>query len=99
MIKLRPNKLFKSSSLFLGILLIGFCCALGSADAAPPAKKKTRIIYEAETTIRFEDSVIEGKIIKPDGFFLLRKRPKRWQDLIKVRENFDPEMTEMKYQF
>jgi hypothetical protein len=61
------------------------------------SSKQPKVVYEKETTIRFEDSLIEGKIIKPDGFFLLRKRPKKWQDLIKVRENFREELSQMKY--
>lgn len=84
----------------LTVLCLLSALFLGAADAATPAKTgKKKVVYEKETLIRFDDSVIEGKVIKPDGFFLLRQKPKRWQDLIKVRDNFDPELLEMKYQF
>ena len=84
------------------IVITVLCSFMGlhtviAAESKATGKKK--VVYEKETMIRFDDSVIEGKIIKPDGFFLLRQKPKRWQDLIKVRENFDPELGEMKFQF
>jgi hypothetical protein len=69
------------------------------AASAGTAKAKPKVVYEKESVIRFDDAVIEGNIVKPDGFFLLRQRPKRWQDLIRIRENFDPELKEMKYEF
>ena len=83
-------------SIFILIVMSVFF-VLPSYAAKKEAPKK-RVVYQKETVIRFDDSVIEGKIIKPDGFFLLRQRPKRWQDLIKIRENYEPELAEMKYE-
>jgi len=81
------------------LLMLGFFAQPLMAQGTKTPAKKPRIVYEKETTIRFEDSLIEGKVIKPDGFFLLRNRPKKWQDLIQVRQNFRDELGEMKYEF
>jgi hypothetical protein len=70
----------------------------GDAWAQKKAPPKKRTVYEKETVIRFEEGVVEGRVIKPDGFFLLRKRPKRWQDLVHVRQDFRPELATMKFQ-
>ena len=40
-----------------------------AAQTKRKRKKKPKIVYEKETTIRFGDSVVEGRVIKPDGFF------------------------------
>ena len=61
-------------------------------------KKKPKVVYQKDELISFEDEVVRGKVLKPDGFFLLRRKPKKWDDLIKVRKNFEPELKEMKYE-
>lgn len=53
----------------------------GSANA--PAKK---------TTVNFEDQLIEGQTAKPELFYLLQQRSPNFKRLIKLRENFIPEM-------
>ncbi len=76
-------------------LVVGFLL-LPLEGLAQKKTKKPRQVYEKETVIRFDDTEIKGQLIKPDGFFLLRKRPKRWQDLIKIRESYVNELVDMK---
>lgn len=102
----KASKSLKNSHFSLCILLLGLVLwssfgglAYAQKKTAAPKPSKVKTVYEKETTIRFEDSMIEGKVIKPDGFFLLRKRPKRWQDLIKVRKDFRDELAVMKFEF
>ncbi len=44
------------------------------------------------TTIDFEDELIEGQTQKPDLSYLLQKRDFNYKRMIKLRENFLPEM-------
>ena len=44
------------------------------------------------TTINFEDQLIEGSAQSPDLFFLMQKGKFDFKKLIKLRENFLPEM-------
>jgi hypothetical protein len=55
----------------------------GGSGAKPPPKK---------TTVNFEDQLIEGQTAKPELFYLLQQRSPNFKRLIKLRENFIPEM-------
>lgn len=55
----------------------------GAGGAKPPPKK---------TTVNFEDQLIEGQTQKPELFYLLQQRDPNFKRLIKLRENFLPEM-------
>lgn len=57
--------------------------AQGGGGAKPPPKK---------TTVNFEDQLIEGQTAKPELFYLLQQRSPNFKRLIKLRENFIPEM-------
>lgn len=45
-----------------------------------------------KTTINFEDELIEGEVKKPELLYLLQKKQFNFKRLIKLRENFLPEM-------
>ncbi len=55
------------------------------APQSPSSKGK-------RTTIDFEDELIEGQAQKPDLSYLLQKRQFNYKRMIKLRENFLPEM-------
>jgi hypothetical protein len=44
------------------------------------------------TTINFEDQLVEGQTQKPELFYLLQQRNNNFKRLIRLRENFLPEM-------
>lgn len=52
--------------------------------AAKGEKKKTKI--------DFEDELVEGELKKPELFYLLQKKQFNFKRLIKLREDFLPEM-------
>lgn len=45
------------------------------------------------TNVDFEDQLIQGDVKKPELFYLLNKKQFNFGKLIKMRENFIPEMT------
>jgi hypothetical protein len=53
-----------------------------SAQDAPPA----------ETTYDFEDDLVTGDLVRPDGEQLIVRRRGRRASLIQIREHFIPEM-------
>lgn len=57
-----------------------------SAPIAVTAKK------EKKTTLNFEDELVEGATSKPELFYLFQKKNFNYKRLIKLRENFLPEM-------
>lgn len=44
------------------------------------------------TSINFDDELIEGEVQKPELMYLLQKKQFNYKRLIKLRENFLPEM-------
>jgi hypothetical protein len=47
---------------------------------------------DKKTSINFEDELIEGTSQKPDLFYIFQKNNIKFKKLIKLRENFLPEM-------
>ncbi len=45
-----------------------------------------------KTSIDFEDELVEGELKKPELFYLLQKKQFNFKRLIKLRENYLPEM-------
>ena len=72
----------------------------GEPAAAAPAEKPlpgtpvqtTKSGQPKRTTIDFEDELVEGKTKNPELFYLLQKRQFNYKRLIRLRENFLPEM-------
>ena len=69
----------------LGTFLWGTHFALAQAPARPAGKTK-------RTTVDFEDQLVQGEVKKPELFYLLQKKQFNFGKLIKLRENFIPEM-------
>lgn len=80
-------------------------CALtfliGGLDArAQEEQKSTKSSAKSEsggggkkqTKIDFEDELVEGELKKPELFYLLQKKQFNFKRLIKLREDFLPEM-------
>ncbi len=59
-----------------------------SASAEDNGKKPK----ERRATLNFEDELVEGSSQKPDMFYLFQKKNFNYRRLIKLRENFIPEM-------
>ena len=62
------------------------------AQDAKPAKKSGGKTGEITTKIDFEDELVEGELKKPELFYLLQKKQFNFKRLIKLREDFLPEM-------
>lgn len=76
-----------------GVIAVGFVSlgafaqenkAAASASGGDKEKKKTKI--------DFEDELVEGELKKPELFYLLQKKQFNFKRLIKLREDFLPEM-------
>ncbi len=91
----RMNVSTKIISFLILITLGSFALAQDEDDAPtpPPAKtKSTRSKKEKRTEVNFEDQLIKGEVQKPELFYLLQKKQFNFSKLIKLRENFLPEM-------
>jgi len=64
-----------------------------SGDAVQEADKT---VFRKKTVIDFTDVAVEGELTKPEGTYTLSKKKTRFSSLIKVRQNFIPELRDSK---
>jgi len=62
------------------------------ADAQSGDQKKSASGGKKNTTIDFEDQLVEGQAQKPELFYLLQKRQFNYKRMIRLRDDFLPEM-------
>jgi hypothetical protein len=80
----------------VGILVWNANCALAQttptnqAQSAPAKSSGGKA--PKRTTVDFEDQLVQGEVKKPELFYLLQKKQFNFGKLIKLRENFIPEM-------
>ena len=60
-----------------------------AGERQPPGVKTGQ---KKRTDIDFEDELVEGELKKPELFYLLQKKQFNFKRLIKLREDFLPEM-------
>ncbi|WP_374078111.1 hypothetical protein [Bdellovibrio bacteriovorus] len=77
-------------------VLFAIICAFEVAFAQTTSRTSTTTTTTTTTkrkaTLNFEDELIEGSTQKPDLFYLFQKKNFNYKRLIKLRENFLPEM-------
>jgi hypothetical protein len=74
----------KLSALVLSVLLLGgFVASVSAQEEGGGA---------AATTYDFEDDLVQGDLVRPDGENLMVRRRGARESLIKIREHFVPEL-------
>jgi len=83
----------KVSLLLAGLLLIGVVAVGGTVAAQQAARQADPgVQYKKETRYDFDDDVVEGELQRPDGQVIDARRKAKSSSLIKIRENFIPEL-------
>lgn len=62
------------------------------AFAQSKGKSASQSAEERKKSLSFEDELVEGATAKPELFYLFQKKNFNYKRLIKLRENFVPEM-------
>lgn len=85
-----------SLSLVFAIAVLSSASNFAFAQAAPaPAAKapaKGQPQGERKKSLSFEDELVQGATAKPELEYILTKKNFNFKRLIKLRENFQPEM-------
>jgi hypothetical protein len=82
----------------LAIILAAPTAAFAQAKAKAPAKAAPAgggdagVVYKQKTVYDFDDDVVEGDLVRPDGEFIDTRRGGKISSLIKIRQHFIPEM-------
>lgn len=80
---------------FLVAATLAATIAVGTSDAvAEPAvlQEADKTVYNKKTVIDFNDVTLEGELTKPEGSYLLNRKKTRFGSLIKLRNDFLPEL-------
>ncbi|XXF81009.1 hypothetical protein P2318_14975 [Myxococcaceae bacterium GXIMD 01537] len=84
-----------TSAVVVAVLWAGAAWAQQQAPAKDQVKviqEEDRTVYRKKTVIDFNDVAVEGVLTKPEGSYVLNRKRTDFQSLIKVRENFAPEL-------
>ncbi len=80
-------------------LMVAVVAAVGLLAVAGPAAAEDTVIREADrtvfkkkTVVDFNDVTLEGELTKPEGSYLLNRKKTKFTSLIKMRDNFLPEL-------
>ncbi|MCP3101634.1 hypothetical protein LZ198_22410 [Myxococcus sp. K15C18031901] len=82
------------------VAMVGLCGAPAAMAQDPGSTKDSvkviqeedRTVFRKKTVIDFTDVAVEGELTKPEGSYVLHRKKTDFQSLIKVREDFDPEL-------
>ena len=76
------------------ILLIAVALAMPVAaqEAGGAEEGAEEVLYKKTTIIDFSDVTITGELTKPEGSYMMNKKNANFNLLIRVRDNFLPEM-------
>lgn len=55
-------------------------------------READKTVFRKKTTIDFTDVAIDGELTKPEGSYSVSKKKTTFKTLIKVRDNFNPEL-------
>jgi len=82
--------------LLLPLLALAIQGSLGFATTALAQDKvvheEDKVVFKKKTVIDFNDVTLEGDLTKPEGSYILNRRKAKFGSLIKLRENFEPEL-------
>ena len=65
------------------------------AEEKPRAKvvqEADRIVVRKRTVIDFNDVTVEGELTRPEGSYVLNRNRTRFRSLVRLRDNFNPEL-------
>ena len=55
-------------------------------------READKTVFRKKTVIDFTDVAVEGELTKPEGSYGISKKKTTFKTLIKVRDNFNPEL-------
>ena len=61
-------------------------------DRVKVIQEEDRTVFKKKTVIDFTDVAVEGELTKPEGSYVLNRKKTNFKSLIRVRDNFNPEL-------
>lgn len=89
--------MFQSLILLVIYVIVGAGVAYAGQGKSPQkASSKDDYVVASSTKINFEDTLIEGKMQAPNGFFLKGRTPQSLSQMVHLRSNFRSELRNSK---
>lgn len=77
---------------FLMVIAVVLAVAAPSFAQDKVIREADRVVTRKKTVIDFTDVAVEGELTKPEGSYSVSKKKTTFKTLIKVRDNFNPEL-------
>jgi hypothetical protein len=75
----------------MAVVMLGAGGALAQ-DRVKVVQEEDKTVFKKKTVIDFTDVAVEGELTKPEGSYVLNRKKTNFKSLIKVRDNFNPEL-------
>ena len=66
--------------------------AAGEKPGTKVVQEPDKVVVRKRTVIDFNDVTVEGELTRPEGSYLLNRTRTRFPSLIRLRDNFNPEL-------
>ncbi len=77
----------------LMVLAFAMCLVSVSVRAEDKVVREAdKTVFRKKTVIDFTDVAVEGELTKPEGSYSVSKKKTTFKTLIKLRDNFNPEL-------
>jgi hypothetical protein len=76
---------------FAWLALVSLCATSAVAEDKV-VREADKTVFRKKTVIDFTDVAVEGELTKPEGSYSVSKKKTTFKTLIKVRDNFNPEL-------
>jgi hypothetical protein len=96
--RMKEARMSKRSAILVAALFLAPAGAVAQqkgGKAAPPAGAAggdSGVIYRQKTVYDFDDDIVEGALVRPDGEFVDSRRGAKHSSLIKIRQHFIDQM-------
>jgi len=77
------------------MLLAGLLSLAAAAEEKPTVKvvqEPDKVVVRKRTVIDFNDVTVEGELTKPEGSYVLDRSRTHFNSLIRLRDDFNPEL-------
>lgn len=78
------------AALLIAGAIVGTSSVAAAADTV--IQEADRVVYKKKTVVDFGDVTLEGELTKPEGSYLLNRKRTKFSSLIRMRDNFLPEL-------
>lgn len=78
--------------LFVVVLAAFSLSGIAFAGESKVIQEADKTVYKKKTVIDFNDVTLEGELTKPEGSYLLNRKKTKFGNLIKLRNDFLPEL-------